>query len=150
MKISKIFISAIVGTSAMTLFSYLVSERKKKNFREPEILSELMETLPQRSPKAPVDITGWGTHYAIGMLFVVFYSELWEHTKIKPSVKTGAILGAVSGLAGVGGWQAMFELHPNPPAKNLKRYYYHLIITHIVFGVFSAITYKAINDKSSE
>lgn len=37
MQTGKILISAIVGTSAMTIFSYLVSASENKNFREPEV-----------------------------------------------------------------------------------------------------------------
>jgi len=150
MEKGKIFTSALVGTSAMTLFSYLISKSEKINFREPEILSQLIERLPKGHSKTTANITGWGTHYAIGILFVAFYSELWEQTKVKPSIRTGAILGAVSGLAGVAGWQTMFDCHPHPPAKNLKQYFNHLMIAHIVFGIFSAVTYKALTYKSSE
>ena len=147
MQRGKTLSSAIVGTSAMTLFSYLVSESKDKNFREPEIISQLVERLPSGYSKTPADIIGWCTHYSIGILFVVFYRELWRETKIKPSLISGALLGGLSGLVGITGWQGMFESHPNPPSKNLKKYFGHLIIAHIVFGIFSAVTYKILTNK---
>ena len=148
MKPDKILLSAVVGTSAMTLFSYLVSESKDKNFREPEILSQMIERLPKGYSKPPADVTGWCTHYAIGILFVAFYNELWKETKIKPSLPSGAIFGALSGLAGIAAWKTMFEIHPDPPAKNFKQYFGHLIIAHIVFGIFSAVTFKTLNNKN--
>lgn len=150
MESRKILSSAIVGTSAMTLLSYLISETQKKNFREPEILGQLIKSIPIVHSKTHANILGWSTHYIIGILFVAFYSELWEQTKIKPSIGTGAVLGVLSGLVGIVGWQIMFDTHPNPPYKNLKQYFYHLIIAHIVFGIFSTITYKVLNNKSSE
>jgi hypothetical protein len=37
---------------------------------------------------------------------------------------SGALLGTASGLAGITGWKGVFELHPNPPAKNLKQFFF--------------------------
>ena len=142
MQTGKILISALVGTSAMTLFSYLVSESKNKNFREPEVLGKLVKRLPKTVSKGSAQLLGWGMHYAIGTLFVASYSELWEQTKTKPSLTSGTLLGAASGVVGVMGWKFMFEAHPNPPAKNLKPFFGHLLLAHVVFGFFSAITYK--------
>ena len=142
MQTGKILISALVATSAMTVFSYLVSESKNKNFREPELLGVLIKRLPISVSKESAQLSGWSMHYTIGILFVVFYSELWERTKAKPSLATGTLLGAGSGVIGVTGWNLMFEGHPNPPAKNLKPFFGHLMLAHVVFGIFSAITYK--------
>ncbi|MEO5572714.1 MAG: hypothetical protein ABIT08_06975 [Bacteroidia bacterium] len=139
---TKILSSAIAGTSAMTLFSYLVSESKNKNFREPEILSQLIKRLPIQNSKTSADISGWCAHYTVGIIFVALYHELWKETKIKPSITSGITLGALSGLVGIGTWQGIFGMHPNPPSKNLKKYFKHLMIAHMVFGAFSAISYK--------
>lgn len=149
MQAYKILIPAIVGTSAMTLFSYLVSESKNKNFREPKILDELIERLPIRASKESTHIAGWGIHYTIGILFVACYSEIWEQTKVKPSLTSGTLMGAANGVVGVLGWKLMFKGHPNPPAKNLKAFFGHLIPAHVVFGVFNAITYKLISGNKS-
>ena len=142
MQIGKTLISAIVGTSAMTLFSYLISESKNKNFREPEVLGQLIKRLPIVGIKESAQIAGWGIHYLIGTLFVTAYSEIWEQSKVKPSLTSGALLGAASGVVGVMGWKIMFDGHPNPPAKNLKPFFGHLLLAHIVFGFSSGVTYK--------
>lgn len=150
MQSGKILSSAIVGTSAMTLFSYLVSEIENKNFSEPEVLSQLIKRLPKISnSESSAEISGWLGHYAIGILFVAIYDELWKDKKIKPSLTSGALLGAASGLAGVAAWKSIFEIHPNPPAMNLKKYFGHLIIAHIVFGIFSSLTYKLVSTEKS-
>lgn len=146
MQISKILVSAIIGTSAMTLFSYLVSNSKNKNFREPQILGTLIERLPKPVSKGSNQMTGWGLHYAIGVLFVVCYVILWKQTKARPTIISGTLLGAASGVVGVTGWKLMFGTHPNPPAKKLKPFFGHLILAHIVFGVFSALTHKLISN----
>ena len=142
MDTNKILISAIVGTSAMTLFSYLVSESKNKNFREPEVLGQLVNRLPNSGSKESAQMAGWGMHYAIGILFVAIYNQLWKQTKVEPSMTSGTLLGAASGVVGVMGWKLMFEGHPNPPAKNLKPFFGHLLLAHVVFALSSAITYK--------
>lgn len=142
MRTGKTLISAIVGTSAMTIFSYLVSASENKNFREPEVVGQLVERLPKSPSKESSKIAGWVIHYTIGLSFVAFYNELWKRKIIKPSVTSGALLGAASGLVGITGWKGIFEVHPNPPAKNLKPYFSHLMLAHVVFGVFSALSYK--------
>ncbi len=142
MQIGKILISALVGTSAMTLLSYLVADSKNKNFREPEILGKLINRLPEPNSKELTQRAGWGLHYGIGILFVLFYNQLWKQTNVKPSITSGILLGGASGVVGVTGWKLMFATHPNPPAKKLKPFFGHLVLAHIVFGVFSAITHK--------
>lgn len=143
---NRLLFSAIVGTSAMTLFSYFVSKSENENFREPDILGQLIKRLPLNVSKESSEIAGWCTHYAIGVLFVALYNELWQETYIKPTVTSGAFLGAISGLSGIAGWKGIFEIHPHPPAKDLKKYFEHLFLAHLVFGIFSTATYKLLTD----
>jgi len=139
---NNILIPGIVGTSAMTVFSYMVSESKKRNFREPEVLGQLIARLPARVTKEKALLAGWGLHYAIGVIFMTFFNGFWKHNGGKPSLLSGAKLGAASGLIGTISWKGMFEIHANPPAKNLKRFFGHLILAHVVFGVFCSLAYK--------
>ncbi|MDP1813656.1 MAG: hypothetical protein Q8K92_04345 [Leadbetterella sp.] len=124
MQTGKTLISAIAGTSAMTLFSYLTSESKNKNFREPEVLGQLINRLPQSVSKEKSQIAGWGAHYATGLAFELVLNEIWKRKLVKPTVTSGALLGATSGLVGVMVWKGTFEAHPNPPAKNLKPFFW--------------------------
>ena len=149
MPTSTILIPAMVGTSAMTLFSYLVSESKHENFREPDVLRQLIQRLPTTGSNDSAQLTGWGGHYAAGLLFVFVYHQLWKQNKIKPSIASGTLLGAVSGLAGMIVWKVVFRLHPNPQPKNLNQYFRHLLFAHVVFGIFSALTYKLTSSKNN-
>lgn len=144
MQSGKILISAVVGTSAMTLFSYLISESNNKNFREPELLGNLIERLPATTSdsKRVAQLASWGLHYTLGTLFVTAYDKLWKKTKVAPSLTSGTLLGAASGVVGVVGWKLLFESHPHPPANNLKPFFGHLILAHVVFGIFSALTHQ--------
>ncbi len=147
MHLGKILVSAIVGTTAMTLFSYLLSDSKNKNLREPEILGQLLKRLPNHVSKKSALCAGWLAHYAIGVLFVAIYHELWKRVHIPPSIASGALLGTASGIVGAVARKWSFEAHPNPPAKDLKLFLYHLIVAHAVFGVFSASTYKLMRSR---
>ena len=54
MDFKKVLFSRILGTSAMTIFSYIVSELMSENFREPEIMTTLINNLlPPTNPYAP-------------------------------------------------------------------------------------------------
>jgi len=145
--INKILTPTMIGTSAMTLFSYLVSEWKNKNFREPEVLAQLAKRLPTDVSKETAHTTGWSMHYGIGLAFVLLYIIYMQQTKTKSSLTSGTLFGLISGVIGIGGWKFMFERHPNPPAKNLKSYFGHLLLAHIVFGVFSALTHRITQDR---
>jgi Na+/proline symporter len=150
MKLSKIILPAITGTSAMTLFSYLMSDAEKHNYREPDVLKQLIRRLTNGVVQDKAQLAGWLAHYGAGVLFEIVLAEAWKRKYVKPSVASGALLGAVSGLAGVLVWKTVFKAHPNPPAKNLRKFFGHLILAHIVFGVFSALTYKVVDTTTDE
>ncbi|WP_194776254.1 hypothetical protein [Pararhodonellum marinum] len=149
MKVQPLVKSAISGTSAMTLFSYLVSEKKEENFREPVILADLLSRLSPSLRKSDAIIEGWGLHYLVGLMFAFGYHKLWQTGKVKPGILSGSLLGAASGVAGILVWKTVFKLHPNPPAKNLKKYFGHLLLAHVVFGAFAGMGYKSkVTEKS--
>ena len=141
MEPAKVLTSAILGTSAMTLFSYLVSEKKNENYKEPDVLAMLLKKLKYDTSKEIEKITGWTSHYAVGILFDLIFDQIWKKTG-KPSLKSGLLLGAASGLIGIAAWKLMFKSHPNPPAKNLRKYFSHLLLAHLVFGAFSVAGYN--------
>lgn len=142
MDIAKTLSASIGGTSLMSLFSYMISDTKHKNFREPEILGELLSRVIPEINKKQADLAGWALHYGAGTVFTAIYDQIWEKTSIKPDIKSGAILGALSGLAGIAIWRATIAMHPNPPIKNYSSYYKHLLLAHILFGIAAAESYK--------
>jgi hypothetical protein len=82
MKISKIIAGSLVGTSAMTVFSYVISERKNKLFKEPALLNLLLGKVKasdlHQNKKNP---EGWIVHYLVGLFFTVVYDQIWKKTK---------------------------------------------------------------------
>ena len=138
----------IAATSAMTLFSYLISALRDENFREPRVLSVLVKRLLSddfsHTLKKGAIPAGWAIHYSVGFLFTAIYDRLWRYPSSKPTITRGALLGFVSGICGVIGWYITLQLHPCPPEKNLKNYFRHLIVAHIVFGIFALLAYRSI------
>jgi hypothetical protein len=134
MKPGKIILASIAGTSAMTVFSYIVSARKKKNFREPELLSAIMEEPGITKKEVNFLPAGWAAHYTAGMLFVLAYNRLFNLADIRVRLKNGILLGGISGLIGALTWKLVFTLHPDPPVTDYKSFYRHLVIAHIIFG----------------
>jgi Na+/proline symporter len=141
-KPAKIVLSGIMGTNVMTLFSYLISALAKENFSEPEHLSTMINRLAPGISKKWLKVAGWGAHYAVGILFAAVYAELWENGTIKPSVRNGLVIGALSGAIAVLIWKATFKAHPLPPWIDFKNYYLQLVPAHMVFAVFATITYR--------
>jgi hypothetical protein len=142
LQLQKILAAGLTGTSFMTLFSYVVSDIKNKNFREPELLGKLVYTLLPGTDKRFSQIVGWNLHYLVGFIFSLFYIKIWEETGLKPSLKSALLLGALSGVVGLAVWKLCFKAHPNPPKISFRRYYGHLIATHLVFGLFSMLGYQ--------
>ncbi|WP_010230884.1 hypothetical protein [Gillisia marina] len=136
MEITRIFVSGFVATSAMTAFSYIVSNIRNKQFREPELLNKLLSKSNFfRLELSKTSIAGWILHYIIGWIFVVLFELIWNIELIPLSVLSGILLGFAAGIIGVLGWQIMFSLNKNVKKIKWSEYYFQLIIAHIIFGI---------------
>jgi hypothetical protein len=145
-KTENTLLAATAGTTLMTLFSYLISLAKKKNFSEPEHLGTLMHRLVPGSSKKKTQAAGWGAHYAVGLLFVLVYQELWKAGKIKKNIRNGTILGALSGALAVLVWKATMKSHPAPPWIDFTKFYIQLVPAHIVFSVCATLTSRLLDE----
>ncbi|UOE47927.1 hypothetical protein MTO98_26300 [Mucilaginibacter sp. SMC90] len=137
-----ILAAGVTGTTFMTLFSYLVSLADGENFSEPERLGQLAGRLLPKMDKAQSRSLGWLGHYGVGLLFAMVYVELWQQGKLRPNLKMGLWLGALSGLFAVAIWKATFRLHPLPPSLSFNKYYLQLIPAHLIFAVFAGTGYQ--------
>jgi hypothetical protein len=147
-KAENIVLSATAGTTVMTLFSYLVSLVEKKNFSEPEHLGTMMHRLVPGSSKQASQAAGWGAHYAVGLLFVMVYQELWKTGNIKKSIRNGIILGALSGTLAVLVWKATMKSHPAPPWIDFTKFYIQLVPAHMVFAVCATLTSRLLDEQT--
>lgn len=140
--ILKILLGAIIGTSLMTIFSYIVAEVSEKEFKEPVLLNHLITQSSKLGIAAnSMKFLGWILHYGMGLCFLVIYYLLWKYTFLEPTFLYGAMLGFISGLVGITIWKWIFSTHSNPPQINMKEYLLHLLIAHIVFGIGAVAGY---------
>jgi hypothetical protein len=144
MKLSKIIIAGIVGTSFMTLYSYYISKKEKDDFVEPVLLNELIdrsENLPDVEDKK-TNPAGWVAHYALGVVFVLCYYVIWHRALKSPGIVRGLILGAGSGAVGIISWKLMFAANDNPPQNHRYKYYRQLFYAHLIFSTLALFGYK--------
>ena len=134
MKTGNVLVAAACGTAAMTLFSYLVSRNKNKDFREPQLLGKMIYRAVPDIEKPPAKVIGWILHCATGLTFAIIYGYLLKDTKLRSNLPDGVVLGLVNGVVAVGIWKATFSLHPDPPQIHFKDFYKHLVLAHIVFA----------------
>lgn len=134
MKAGRMLVAAFAGTTAMTLFSYIVSDKKRKNFKEPNLLGEMIHRVTP-ADKENSQMSGWILHYATGLVFTLLYSLILEEKEKKQTLSSDLLIGGVSGVAATLIWKATFSLHPDPPQIHFKDYYKHLVLAHVVFGV---------------
>lgn len=136
--------ATLVGTSAMTLYSYIISKKKKQQFTEPVLLNQLMDDasgLPETN-KPESHPAGWAGHYAVGLLFVISYYILWRRTLTSPTVGKSLAVGSASGLLAIVAWQIMFSASDNPPQNNRRRYFGQLFVAHLIFSLAALYSYR--------
>jgi hypothetical protein len=140
MKTGNVLLAAACGTAAMTLFSYLVSRKKNKDFREPRLLGKMVYRAVPEIKKPQSKVTGWILHCATGLTFTIIYTYLLKDTKLKANVPDGVVLGLINGVVAVGIWKATFSLHPDPPQIQFDDFYKHLVLAHVVFSTITLCT----------
>jgi len=136
-RMMKIIAVALVATSAMTLFSYLLSALLQANFREPELLEHVLLAL--KEPAAA--ILAWIIHYAVGFLFVIVYAYFWSVRKVAV-MKSRVLLGFLSGLIAWLAWYLVLQARPDLPVANHIAYYIQLVAAHVVFGIAAGFVYR--------
>lgn len=132
--VSNTILAAVAATSAMTLFSYIASNREDENFREPELLASFLKRSADTGEKLSPPL-GWVSHYLVGAGFAAGYKLLLRLADRRPSSGNGLLYGAFAGATGLAWWKVLFENHPNPPKTHRKGFYAQLMIAHLIFGL---------------
>lgn len=149
--VKKIVLSGMAGTTTMTLYSYFLSKKKEKRFREPQILNYLIygkeEIMMGSAEKSRLLLPGFVIHYGTGILFSSFYHLLWKKKVKAGTVKSGIGCGLTLGLVGISIWKSVFKIYPNPPKIDLNSYLGQLIIAHLIFGTTVALSSEAVSRK---
>jgi hypothetical protein len=139
--ILQLVIVSFAATSAMTLFSYAISEGFRELYKEPVLLTFLLKQMKLELSVEKKKILAWLIHYIIGLLFVIGYHLLWINNVLEISVLNALLLGAICGIIGILGWVIMFKIAKYKPAIDFKGYYIQLFFAHVVFGLVAAATY---------
>lgn len=142
MKIIDTLAAGVLGTTAFTVFSYLVSKREHKNYKEPDLLG-IMAYRSMDMSKSQSEFTGWLSHYLIGVAFAGVYKLLINKTGMRSSLKNGFIAGAASGIPAIISWDTGLKIHPRPPRNRSREYYTQLFAGHIIFGVTCFLVFNA-------
>lgn len=137
----QILIATIAATSAMTLFSYVISASFRELYKEPVLLTFLLAQLNIEVSHKSKATLAWLLHYFIGFIFVLIYHFLWINNILKLSLLNAVLLGSISGIIGIIGWMILFRLADYKPKIDFKGYYIQLFFAHIIFGVVAALFY---------
>lgn len=143
MYLVKIFFAGIVGTTLMTVFSYVLGLLFRCEFGEPGLINKLLA----RSKMLPLQISkdslwGWGLHYIIGVIFSGFMVLYFHVSGRFPGWGLGSLLGGILGLFGVMAWSIIFRLHSSPPKIDLEMYLLQLIGAHVMFGLGATMIFR--------
>jgi hypothetical protein len=135
MKAKDILAAAAAGTAAMTIFSYFLSGKKSKDFREPALLAKMITRGFPETEKEFSKTAGWILHAGMGILFAYLSKKMLKKLQSPPDLPNDIFIGTVNGVAGVIAWKLAFSLHPDPPKIHYHQFYQHLILAHIIFTV---------------
>lgn len=144
----KIIIAGIVGTTFMTLYSYLKAKKEHQEYVEPIMINKLIDNSKNLPSIKDNDIhpAGWCLHYITGIGFVSIYWLLWKKALLHPTLFKNMITGSLSGIIGIMVWKMLFTQHNRPPQNYRYGYYKQLFIAHMIFSTFALTTFKVLNE----
>jgi len=138
----QILLASIAATSAMTLFSYIISASFRELYKEPVLLTYILNKLNLDLSTKTKAVLAWILHYFIGLIFVVAYHILWFYNILDLSFLSVLFLGAASGIIGIIGWMFMFKITDHKPRIDFKGYYIQLFFAHVIFAITATLTYS--------
>lgn len=135
--------ASVLATSAMTLFSYTLSRMCRENYREPEMLAEILSENDISRNKTANSPGGWLTHFFVGALWS-WTDELLasERARVSPSGKT-AVLGIGSGIISAIAWRLLLGRHRHILRRTKPSFFVQLVPAHVVYA---AVLHACKND----
>lgn len=146
MNIITFVLAWIVSILGMTFFSAIWSMLTKNQFREPQLLSEILDKHPEKASSHTNSIMlGWLIHIILGAVFLGIYEILWKVTGFERTLLWGLVFGSLLGFIGILGWKLMFSAVNYSSHFKYGQYYSHLYLAHLVFSVLALIVYRWMN-----
>lgn len=140
--------SAVAGTTLMTIFSYLLSYKRKRNFGEPELLGSLLGGRVPAATNLSAKIAGWALHYITGTAFTITYAFALQLIKKEPSLVKGFVFGILSGSISIVMWKIFFLSDKKIAKLKDDEFFLQLFLAHIVFGIITSQTYARLKKNS--
>ena len=140
--ITQLLVVSIMATSAMTWFSYAMSNSFRKLYKEPVLLTYAIDKMKIELSPQSKKTWGWLLHYIIGFLFVVGYHIIWVKDILPISPLSALILGVISGVVGIISWIIIFKMTHHHPPIDFKGYYIQLFFAHIIFAIVATALYS--------
>ena len=137
-----ILLTAILATTAMTAFSYVVSASFRKLYKEPLLLQYVLQKLHLSVSGITKSVLAWAIHYLIGLLFVYAFYLTVTGLRMAPSWLSGLIFGVIIGIVGIIGWEMMFKISGKPQITDRAGYYTQLFLAHLIFAFTTIAVYK--------
>ncbi|WP_018477056.1 hypothetical protein [Pontibacter roseus] len=145
MKFTYAILAGLAATAAMTAFLYLLSLATHRVMKVIKILGTMLTNRTQPdgglSDAASTKVVGTLAHYAVGILFALFYLALWNSGVGLMNASWGLLFGLAHGLTAMFIWYLFFLVHPRPPLIGLRTYLVTLIFAHIIFGLVATYTF---------
>lgn len=139
--IIQLILISIGATSAMTWFSYFVSKKFQKLYKEPVLLCTVFTELHVDLSAGVKRKFGWLFHYLIGFLFVITYHVIWVKNLLSVSLLSALLLGIISGVIGIISWVFIFKITRYQTPIDFKGYYIQLFFAHIIFALVATLLY---------
>ena len=138
----QIVISWLVACCILRLFYTTVSATVHEVYREPALLTLLLNKANiDFSLKAKV-MSGSILHHIIGLCFAAVYYLIWYYEFGEISWTTSLIIGVISGLLRIISWTFLLEVIPSGQLNNFKGYYLQLVFVHNIFTFSAIIIYQ--------
>jgi hypothetical protein len=132
------FWAGLLGTAAMSVFTFLIFILLRKPYRVVLILADMLQfrktTSPDAIPPTGFLICATLLHYAIGILFTTEYDLSIARGLLDLSIVHSLVYGAIIGIIGIVGWRIFFALHPNPPRISLVVYLSVIWLGHLILS----------------
>lgn len=138
----QLLIVSIMATSAMTWFSYAMSNNFRELYKEPVLLTYAIDKMKIDLSPQSKKTWGWLLHYIIGFLFVVGYHIIWVKDIVPISPLSSLILGVISGVVGIISWIIIFKMTHYHPPIDFRGYYIQLFFAHVIFAIVATALYS--------
>ncbi|GGZ25558.1 hypothetical protein GCM10007049_17600 [Echinicola pacifica] len=141
----RIIISGLLGTAAMTLVMYAYSMITGINTKVVHILGNMLTaSSPEISTDTKSLVTGSIAHIGVGMLFSFSYYLMLDWDWLDREWSDSFWTGLISGILAIIVWKTYIYLHKRPPLLSLPHYQMALILSHIVFGMVTILSFSLI------